>query len=62
MTEQPAPDLSWRGVATEDTDDLPPGVGIFLRDRSRRLLGELLRPHRRSLWWLLATVVAQNAA
>ena len=52
----------WRGVATEDTDDLPTGAGIFLRARSRRLLGELLRPHRRSLWWLLATVVAQNAA
>ncbi len=55
-------DQSWRGVATEDTDELPPGAGIFLRARSRRLLGELLRPHRRSLWWLLATVVAQNAA
>ncbi|RBY77942.1 ABC transporter ATP-binding protein [Blastococcus sp. TF02-09] len=52
----------WRGVATEDSDDLPPDAGIFLRARSRRLLGELLRPHRRSLWWLLATVVAQNAA
>jgi ATP-binding cassette, subfamily B, bacterial len=52
----------WRGVATENSDDLPPGAGIFLRARSRRLLGELLRPHRRSLWWLLATVVAQNAA
>ena len=37
----------WRGVATEDTDELPPGAGIFLRARSRRLLGELLRPHRR---------------
>jgi ATP-binding cassette, subfamily B, bacterial len=52
----------WRGVATENSDDLPPDAGIFLRARSRRLLGELLRPHRRSLWWLLATVVAQNAA
>ena len=52
----------WRGVATENSDDLPSDAGIFLRARSRRLLGELLRPHRRSLWWLLATVVAQNAA
>ncbi len=62
MTGAAAPGQSWRGVATEDTDDLPTGAGIFLRARSRRLLGELLRPHRRSLWWLLATVVAQNAA
>lgn len=52
----------WRGVATENSDDLPSDAGIFLRARSRRLLRELLRPHRRSLWWLLATVVAQNAA
>jgi ATP-binding cassette, subfamily B, bacterial len=55
-------DQSWRGVATEDSDELPDGAGIFLRARSRRLLGELLQPHHRSLWWLLATVVAQNAA
>nr|WP_211661221.1 ABC transporter ATP-binding protein [Modestobacter muralis] len=34
----------------------------FLRGRSRRLLGELVRPHRRSLWWLLAVVVVQNLA
>ncbi|SDF14432.1 ABC-type multidrug transport system, ATPase and permease component [Blastococcus fimeti] len=62
MTDSVPTGEDWRGVATEDTDDLPPGAGIFLRDRSRRLLGELLRPHRRSLWWLLATVVAQNVA
>jgi ATP-binding cassette subfamily B protein len=62
VTAQAASQQAWRGVATEDTDELPPGAGIFLRARSRRLLGELLRPHRRSLWWLLATVVAQNAA
>jgi ABC-type multidrug transport system fused ATPase/permease subunit len=52
----------WRGVATEDSDELSTGAGVFLRARSRRLLGELLRPHRRSLWWLLVTLVGQNAA
>ena len=52
----------WRGVATEDSDDLSTGAGIFLRDRSRRLLGELLAPHRRALWGLLATIVVQNLA
>ena len=60
--EQAAPDQAWRGVATEDSDELSTGAGLFLRARSRRLLGELLRPHRRSLWWLLATIVGQNAA
>ncbi|RBY89665.1 ABC transporter ATP-binding protein [Blastococcus sp. TF02A-30] len=60
--DQAPQDRSWRGVATEESADLPAGAGIFLRARSRRLLGELLRPHRRSLWWLLATIVVQNAA
>jgi ATP-binding cassette subfamily B protein len=55
-------DAAWRGVATEDADELTSGAGVFLRARSRRLLGELLRPHRRALWRLLATIVAQNAA
>jgi ATP-binding cassette subfamily B protein len=50
----------WRGVATEDTDELSAGAGIFVRARSRRLLGELLAPHRRALWILLGTITAQN--
>jgi ABC-type multidrug transport system fused ATPase/permease subunit len=58
--EDPAED--WRGVATEDTDDLSAGAGLFLRDRSRRLLRELLRPHKRTLWILLATITVQNVA
>src|SRR6185312_3352882 len=55
-------DRNWRGVATEDAEELPVGAGVFLRDRSRRLLGELVRPHRRSLWGLLATITTQNVA
>jgi ABC-type multidrug transport system fused ATPase/permease subunit len=55
-------DQTWRGVATEDADELPTGAGVFLRARSRRLLGELVRPHRRSLWGLLATITTQNLA
>jgi ABC-type multidrug transport system fused ATPase/permease subunit len=57
----PLPDLdpdaddAWRGVATEDSDDVTAGVGLRLRARSRRLLGSLVRPYR---WWaLLAGVV-----
>ena len=55
-------DAGWRGVATEDDDDLSASASSFLRGRSRRLLGELLRPHRRTLWALLATITVQNAA
>jgi ABC-type multidrug transport system fused ATPase/permease subunit len=53
---------NWRGVATEDSDELSVGAGVFLRARSRRLLGELLAPHRRSLWGLLFTITVQNLA
>jgi ABC-type multidrug transport system fused ATPase/permease subunit len=56
------PDGQWRGVATEDTDELTTGAGVFLRDRSRRLLGELLAPHKRALWWLLLIILVQNLA
>jgi ATP-binding cassette, subfamily B, bacterial len=45
----------WRGVAAEQADELSASGGIFLRARSRRLLGSLLRPHRRAL--LAATVL-----
>jgi ABC-type multidrug transport system fused ATPase/permease subunit len=53
----------WRGVATEDrTDDLPPAAGVFLRARSRRLLGSLLAGHHPALWGLLGTILVQNVA
>ena len=53
---------SWRGVAAEHQDDLPGDTRVRLQRRSRRLLGSLLRPHRRSLWWVLALLLLQNAA
>ncbi len=53
---------SWRGVATEGDDDLSVSAGVFLQQRSRRLMGELLRPHRRALWALLALILVQNLA
>ena len=33
----------WRGVASEDSEELSASAGSFLRGRSRRLLAELLR-------------------
>ncbi len=53
---------SWRGVAAEQQDDLPQAATLFLRDRSRRLLGSLLRPYRPAVAALLALVVLENLA
>ena len=50
----------WRGVAAEKKDDLPDKVGIRLRMRSRRLLGELVRPHRRELIFCSGMVLVQT--
>jgi ATP-binding cassette, subfamily B, bacterial len=44
---------AWRGVATEDVDELPPHLSALMRRRSVRLLATLLAPHR---WRLLAAV------
>jgi ABC-type multidrug transport system fused ATPase/permease subunit len=52
----------WRGVAAEQVDEIPERIGLLLRARSRRLLGVLLRPHRRALWVVVGLVLAQNAA
>jgi ABC-type multidrug transport system fused ATPase/permease subunit len=52
----------WRGVATEQQEEVSDAVGIRLRDRSRRLLVSLLRPHRRQLGMLALIVVVENAA
>lgn len=51
----------WRGVAAENTE-ITERVGILLRDRSRRLLRSLLRPHKRSLWLVFAVVLVQTGA
>jgi ATP-binding cassette, subfamily B, bacterial len=53
---------NWRGVATEKDDELSAAAGLFLRARSRRLLGSLLAPHHAALWGLLVTILVQNAA
>lgn len=64
MTADPiaAPDAGWRGVAAESADDSTGGLTAFLRERSRRLLGSLLRPHRRAIILLGVVSVAQNMA
>ena len=47
-------DRGWRGVAAEHRgDELTAEVSGLLQARSRRLLGDLLRPHKKWLWVLL---------
>jgi ATP-binding cassette, subfamily B, bacterial len=53
---------AWRGVAAEGADDLSDEVTIRLRQRSRRLLASLLRPHRRAVWVAVVLLLVQNAA
>jgi ATP-binding cassette subfamily B protein len=52
----------WRGVTAEDADDIPERISLLLRERSRRLLGTLLRPFRRALVLLGVLVVVENIA
>ncbi len=52
----------WRGVASEDHDDLPTKASLILKERSRKLLGELVRPHKRIIGFLLIAVLIENAA
>jgi ATP-binding cassette subfamily B protein len=65
-TTQPAAQVDetqeWRGVAADGRDDLTEATTAKLAVRSRRLLGDLLRPHRRVLRLLGIAVVIENAA
>ena len=51
----------WRGVAA-DGQEVDARVGALLQARSRRLLGDLIRPHRRWIWLLIAIVLVENAS
>ncbi|QNN54285.1 ABC transporter ATP-binding protein [Nocardioides mesophilus] len=56
-----AQDKDWRGVAA-DGHEVTEEVSGLLKARSRRLLGELLRPHKKWVWILVAIVLVENAA
>ncbi len=53
---------SWRGVATEKADDVSAGLAALLRERSRRLLGDLLRPYRRAVIGTVTLIVVASLA
>jgi ATP-binding cassette subfamily B protein len=53
----------WRGVAAEHRDEeLSAHVSGLLQARSRRLLADLLRPHKTLLYVLLGIVLVENVA
>jgi len=53
---------SWRGVAAEKADEVTAGLAALLRERSRRLLGDLLRPHRRAVTSTISLIVVESLA
>ncbi len=56
-------DFEWRGVAAEHrSDDLTETESGLLQARSRRLLTDLLRPHKKIIKVLLGIVLLENAA
>ncbi|HEX8510386.1 MAG TPA: ABC transporter ATP-binding protein [Propionibacteriaceae bacterium] len=52
----------WRGVGQESTGDISAKGSVFLKRRSRALLGDLLRPYAKVVWLLILVVVIENAA
>jgi len=53
---------SWRGVAAEKADEVSAGLAALLRERSRRLLGDLLRPYRRAVIATVSLIVVESLA
>jgi ATP-binding cassette, subfamily B, bacterial len=53
---------AWRGVAAEKADEVTAGLAALLRERSRRLLWELLRPHRRAVITTISLIVIESLA
>ena len=65
MTQTPttSTEQNWRGVAADNLgDDITQETSAQLATRSRRLLGDLLRPYSTAIKWLIVIVVIENAA
>ncbi|MGI8762037.1 MAG: ABC transporter ATP-binding protein [Jatrophihabitantaceae bacterium] len=63
--EQPSDPAHWRGRLTPDAavgDEVAVTGRPKLHADARRLLGELLRPHRRAIAWVLLIVLVQVSA
>jgi ATP-binding cassette, subfamily B, bacterial len=59
---EPATESTWRGIASEQVDDVPAPLAALLRKRSRRLLADLLAPHRRGVALTAAAIVVASLA
>jgi ATP-binding cassette, subfamily B, bacterial len=53
---------AWRGVAAEKADEVTAGLAALLRERSRRLLGSLLRPYRHAVTVTVSLIVVASLA
>ena len=62
MTQNSSPVQAWRGIAAEDVEDVPASLASLLRLRGRRLLQDLLRPHRATVGLILLLIVIANLA
>jgi ATP-binding cassette subfamily B protein len=51
---------AWRGIAAEDADDISASLSAMLRRRGRRLLQDLLRPHRARVTAITALILTAN--
>jgi ATP-binding cassette, subfamily B, bacterial len=52
----------WRGIAAEDVEEVSKGLSALLRKRSRALLAQCLRPHRKTVIAIIALVLVANIA
>jgi ATP-binding cassette subfamily B protein len=53
---------AWRGVAAEKAEEVSAGLAAMMRERSRRLLGDLLRPYRRAVITTISLIVVESLA
>jgi ATP-binding cassette subfamily B protein len=57
-----AEEAAWRGIASEQVDDVSAPLEALLRRRSRALLSELMLPHRRLLLWIAIAIMVASLA
>lgn len=58
----PKTETDWRGTAGEQKDEVTAAAAKLLEARSRALLADLVRPHRRRLFWAIFWVVITLAS
>jgi ABC-type multidrug transport system fused ATPase/permease subunit len=51
---------AWRGIAAESAEEMSAPLEALLRRRSRALLADLMRPHRRRAAWTAAAIVISS--